>query len=151
MVMYFDAFEIGQEFTTPARTITEADVAAFSSWTCDVNPIHTDAAFASQSRFGQRLAHGLLGISHCMGLMSRINIFEGSAVAMLGIDNWRFLKPLFINDTIHVRIRITEKRLTSNGKHGLIGRHFDLINQNGEIVQAGESSVMVALGPEPVK
>lgn len=149
MVMYFDDFNVDQEFTTPSRTITEADVAAFSAWTGDVNPIHTDAVFAAKSRFGQRLAHGLLGISHCMGLMSRINIFEGSAVAMLSIDGWQFLKPIFIDDTIHVRIRITEKRLASNGRHGVIGRHFDLINQKGEVVQSGESAVMVALAHEP--
>src|SRR5699024_8600760 len=145
--MYYEDFQSGQEFVTPARTITEADIVNFSVWTGDVNPIHTDAVFASKTRFGQRLGHGVLGIALCMGLMSRTNIFEGSALAMLGVENWKFLKPIFINDTVHVRISITNKRLTSNGQYGIIERQFELINQDDEVLQRGDSAVLVALGP----
>lgn len=145
MVMYYNDFEEGQEFTTPARTITEADIVNFSVWTGDVNPIHTDAVFASKTRFGQRLGHGVLGIALCMGLMSRTNIFEGSALAMLGVENWKFIKPIFINDTVHVRISIQGKRLTSSGEYGIIERQFELINQNNEVLQRGNSGVLVTL------
>ncbi|MFA7438227.1 MaoC/PaaZ C-terminal domain-containing protein [Castellaniella sp.] len=149
MVLYFEDFEEGQTFITPGKTVTEADVAAFSAWTGDVNPIHTDAVFAANTRFGQRLGHGLLGVAWCMGLMSRIGIFEGSALAMLGLDDWKFLKPIYINDTIHVRITITDKRLTSGGKTGIINRQFELINQHEEVIQRGHSGVLVMLRPAP--
>lgn len=147
MTMYYHDFEVGQEFITPARTITETDVVAFSVWTGDMNQVHTDAEFSAKTRFGQRLGHGVLGISLCMGLMSRTNIFEGSAMAMLGIDNWRFLKPIFINDTVHVKIKITGTKLTSSGKQGIIDRQFELINHKDEVLQRGDSAVMVTLGP----
>ncbi len=145
MTMYYEDFEVGQEFLTPARTITETDIVAFAVWTGDVNPVHTDAVFAAKTRFGQRLGHGVLGIAQCMGLMSRINIFEGSAVAMLGIDEWRFIKPIFIDDTVHARITIIGKRLASSGRYGIIDRQFDLINQKDEVIQSGKSGVMVRL------
>jgi acyl dehydratase len=143
MALFFDDLAVGQEFTTPARTITESDVGQFSGLTGDYNPIHTDAEFASATRYGQRLVHGLFGVSVCIGLMSRIGIFEGSAVALLGVDEWRFRSPIFIGDTVRCRIRILGKRLTSSGETGVIQRRFELLNQRGEIVQDGRMDVMV--------
>ena len=59
MPMYFEDFQVGQRFTTPARTVTEADVVNFAGVSGDYNPIHTDAEFAKNTPFGQRIAHGL--------------------------------------------------------------------------------------------
>ena len=111
-----------KEFTTPARTITETDVVQFSGLTGDYNPIHTDAEFAAGTRYGQRIVHGLFGVSVCIGLMSRTGIFEGSAVALLGVDEWHFRAPIFIGDTVRCRIHILGKRLTSSGETGVVQR-----------------------------
>ena len=111
--------------------------------TGDYNPIHTDAEFATGTRYGQRIVHGLFGVSVCIGLMSRIGIFEGSAVALLGVDEWRFRAPIFIGDTVRCRVRILGKRLTSSGETGLVQRRFELLNQRGVIVQDGRMDVMV--------
>jgi len=143
MTLFYGDLTAGQEFTTPARTITESDVVQFSGLTGDYNPIHTDAEFAADTRYGQRIVHGLFGVSVCIGLMSRIGIFEGSAVALLGVDEWRFRAPIFIGDTVRCRIQILGKRLTSGGETGVVQRRFELLNQRGDIVQDGRMDVMV--------
>jgi acyl dehydratase len=145
MTLYFEDFHPGQEFVTPARTVTEADVVSFAAWTGDYNPVHTDAEFSRGTRFGERIAHGLLGVSLCLGLMSRTGVFEGSAVALLGIDEWRFRLPVLIDDTVHCRITILGTRLTSSGTSGIVQRRFELLNQRGEVTQEGRMDVMVHL------
>lgn len=144
-MLYFEDFYEGQILLTPARTVTEADLVAFAAWTGDYNPIHTDAEFAKQSRFGERIVHGLLGVSLCLGLMARTNAFEGSAIALLGIDEWRFKAPILIGDTVHAKITITSTRLTSKKTQGVVGRYFELINQRNAVVQAGRMDVMVTV------
>lgn len=93
MPMYFEDFEVGQRFTTPARTVTEADVVNFAGVSGDYNPIHTDAEFAKSTPFGQRIAHGLLVLSMLTGLRQRAGHFEGTIIAWLEIRNYRFLSP----------------------------------------------------------
>jgi acyl dehydratase len=143
MALFYADLTAGQEFTTPARTITETDLVQFSGLTGDYNPIHTDAEFAADTRFGARIAHGLFGVSVCIGLMSRIGVFEGSAAALLGVDQWRFRAPVYIGDTVHCRIQIVGKRLTSSGETGVVQRYFELVNQHGNVVQDGRMDVMV--------
>jgi acyl dehydratase len=140
---YLEDLETGQTFVTPGRTITEADVVSFAAWTNDNNQVHTDAEFAKGTRYGQRIVHGLLGASLCLGLIARTGVFEGSAVALLGIDGWRFTGPVFIGDTVTCTVEILTTRLTSKGTTGVVERHLTLRNQKGEIVQEGRMDVMV--------
>ena len=67
MALFYADLAEGQEFTTPARTITGSDVVQFSGLTGDYNPIHTDAEFAADTRYGQRLVHGLFGVPSASG------------------------------------------------------------------------------------
>lgn len=85
MPLYFEDLSVGQEFMTPARTVTDADVASFAAWTGDFNPLHTDEVYAAGTRFGQRIAHGLMGPTWCIGLLARLGVFDGSAIALLGV------------------------------------------------------------------
>ncbi|HEY9294404.1 MAG TPA: MaoC/PaaZ C-terminal domain-containing protein [Microlunatus sp.] len=140
---YFEDFSVGQQFTTPGRTISEADVMSFAAWTGDNNQVHTDAEFASGTRYGQRIVHGMLGASLCLGLISRIGVFEGSSVALLGIDNWRFTNPIFIGDTLTCTVDIVGIRLTSKGNTGVVQRELKLRNQRGEVVQQGRMDILI--------
>jgi len=141
--LYYEDFEEGMTFTTPGRTITETDLVLFTGISGDLSELHTNEEFAKTTVFGQRLCHGMLGVSVVTGLMTRSGVFE-RVIAMLGINNWKFLKPLFVGDTVHVRFQITEKRLSnSNPKAGIIGRYYELINQNNEVIQKGEIPAMV--------
>ena len=143
MPHYLEDLEAGQTFVTPGRTITEADVVSFAAWTNDNNQVHTDAEFAKGTRYGQRIVHGMLGASLCLGLISRTGIFEGSAVALLGIDEWQFTAPVFLGDTLTCTVEILSTRLTSKGNTGVVERRLMLRNQRGETVQEGRMDLLV--------
>lgn len=143
MPHYLEDLEAGQTFVTPGKTITEADVVAFAAWTNDNNQVHTDAEFAKKTRYGRRIVHGMLGASLCLGLIARTGVFEGSAVALLGIDQWRFTAPVFIGDTLTCTVEILSTRATSSGRTGIVERRLVLRNQHGETVQEGRMDLMV--------
>jgi acyl dehydratase len=147
MPLYYDDVSIGQILTSPARTVTEADLVAFAMVSGDWNAIHTDEEFAKKTAYGRRVVHGVFGIAIMTGLMDRAGWFDGSAIAMLGIDQWRFRAPIFVGDTIHCRLEIMGKRLTSAGDRGILDRKFSIVNQRDEVVQEGNISLMVRLAP----
>jgi acyl dehydratase len=148
---YFDDFAAGQVFTSQRRTITESDVVSFANWSWDTNPPHTDAVFGAQSRFGQRIAHGVLGLSVAMGLASRIGVFEQCSIALLNVDGWTFQRPLLIGDSVYCRVEIESVRLTSKGDAGILSRRFSLVNQHDEVVQDGRIDLMVSRRPPSVE
>lgn len=140
---YLEDFKEGQVFESGGRTITETDLTFFSMLSGDWNPLHADAEFAKSTRFGQRVVHGVLGIAVSTGMLHEMGIFHDSVVAMLGFRNWNFLAPLLVNDTIYLRLTITSIEPGKSGNSGKLGRRFQLINQKGEVVQEGESDVLV--------
>jgi acyl dehydratase len=142
--MFFEDFEAGQVFETAGRTITETDLTMFSMMTGDWNPIHADAEFAKTTRFGERLVHGVYGIGLAIGMMHGLGIFEKSAVALLGITDWRFKKPIVIGNTLRLRLSIVDTEIGRSGRTGRVGRLFELLNEKGEVVQAGRSDVLVS-------
>jgi len=133
---YFEDFEEGMEFRTPARTITEADVVNFACFSGDFNPLHSNAIYAAESIFGERIAHGMCGFSIAIGLLTRLNIFEGTIVAFYGIDRWRFTAPIKIGTTIHVVSRVTHKE-SKKSENGVVVFSLDVIDQDGATVMSG--------------
>ena len=149
MTMYFDEFAVGQVFTTPERSVTAADVGAFADLTGDDNPLHTDPEFAARTQFGGLVAHGVFGISLALGLAARTGVFTGSAAALLGVDGWRFHSPVRVGDAVHARIEIVSTRLTSSGRTGVVGRHFELVDSLGVVAQSGRMDVLVYTAEPP--
>lgn len=143
MGLYFEDLNVGDVVRTAGRTVTETDVVTYSGLSGDYTPIHTDAEFAKQSYFGQRVVHGPLGFTLAVGLSARLALFEDTAIAALGVDEWRFLAPIFIGDTVHVEIEVASKRLSKDPSRGVIVRIFRLINQDGTVVQQGKLPTMV--------
>jgi acyl dehydratase len=140
--MYYEDFELGDEFVTPGRTVTEADVMLFAGLTGDYNRIHTDAEYMKSSMFGERIAHGLLGLSLVNGLKYRTDYDSDGVLAFLGLS-WKFSGPIRFGDTIHAVIRIASKRETSKPDRGIMIQTIQVINQRGEIVQEGEFTSMM--------
>ncbi|MHA3904316.1 MaoC/PaaZ C-terminal domain-containing protein [Castellaniella sp. WN] len=140
---YLEDFKVDQVFESGGRTITEADLTFFSMLSGDWNPVHADAEAARSTRFGQRVVHGVLGMAVSTGMLHDIGIFHQSVVAMLGFRHWNFLAPLFVNDTVHLKLTILSVEPGKSGRSGRLGRRFQLINQRNEIVQEGESDVLV--------
>jgi acyl dehydratase len=141
--MYLEDFTPGQIFTSSGRTITEADLTMFSMISGDWNPIHADAEFARNTRYGQRVVHGTLGIAICTGMLHQLGIFEKSVIAMLGLRDWNFKKALLVGDTVHLELEILSVEPGKSGRSGKLGRRFRLINQHGEVAQEGDSDVLV--------
>lgn len=138
-----EEFEVGQVDESRARTVTETDVVQYSWISGDVNPMHTDAVHSAKSPIGQRIAHGTLGMSIATGLSASLGYLEGSAIAALGVDEWKFLKPILFGDTIRLRATIVSARPTSKPDRGVLVRRMDLLNQRDELVQTGLMTTMV--------
>lgn len=136
-------FEVGEVAVSPGRTVTETDVVTYSWVSGDTNPMHTDAEFSARSPMGQRIAHGTLGMSIVTGLSARLGQLDGTAIAALGVDEWRFEKPILLGDTVTLRTTVVEARTTSKPDRGVLVRRMDLLNQRGERVQTGLMTTMV--------
>lgn len=143
---YFEDFAPGEEWLTPRRTITEADLVLFSGLTGDFNPIHTDEEFAKTTQFGGRIFQGPAAFAVATGLESRLGIKEGTAIAFLGMD-WNLKAPVKIGDTLHVYQRVDSLRATSKGGRGIVTFWVELRNQRGEVCQDGVWKVMFACRP----
>jgi len=144
---YFEDFEVGMEFVTLGRTMTEADIVNFCGFSGDFNPLHTDAQYASEQPFGERIAHGMCGFSMATGLLVRLNILEGTIAAFFGIDQWRFRAPIRIGDTIHVMVKVLEKKESKKGGRGLVVLELDVLNQDNVSVMGGRVKAMMLMRP----
>jgi acyl dehydratase len=146
--MYFEDFEIGQQVRSPGRTITEADIVAFAGISGDFNGIHTDSEYAGTTSFGQRVAHGLLGLAVASGLLVRTGVLEGTVIAFREIKDWKFSQPVYIGDTIHVQLEVTEKKALPRLGGGSLLLALDVKNQADESVMRGQWSVIVHSRPD---
>ena len=140
--LHFEDFEVGTETVTDSRTVTEADVVAFAGLSGDYNPLHVDAEFARSTPFGERIAHGLLGLAIASGLVSRTGAIEGTTLAFVGME-WRFTAPVLLGDTITVRSRVADKRETSKPDRGIVRFDVEVVNQRGEVVQEGTQTLLM--------
>ena len=139
---HFEEFELGQNLITAARTITEADIVNFAGVTGDFNQIHTDAVYAAQDTFGQRIAHGLLIQSIAVGLVVQSGVIEGTVLAFRELTAKMSL-PVFIGETIHVVGEVVEKKAFRRLGGGNVTFKYNVINSEGKTVQRGNWIMLV--------
>lgn len=139
---YFEEFMPGESMTTAARTVTESDIVRFAGLSGDYNQIHTDAVYAANDTFGQRVAHGLLVQSIATGLAVQSGIIEGTVLAFRELSA-KFSRPVFIGDTVHVSIEISETRLLPRLGGGNVTMKYRVINQEDKVVQRGDWVMLV--------
>lgn len=137
MPNYFEDFSIGDVVVTPARRVLAKDVMAFAELSGDNNPLHTDSEYARKSPMGQPVAHGLLVLAIATGLSADTGLLTGTALAFLGMDEWKFQAPVFFQEDIHLRWEVIDKRIASNGKSGILKRRMQIIKQDGTVAQSG--------------
>jgi len=126
----------------PGVTITDAHLVTWAGLTGDIVSLHLDEVYASKTQFGQRIAHGPLTLSLCLGLMTHTGYFT-SVIAWLGLDEVRARLPVFIGDTIHPEATVAEARLTSRPGQGLWSLEYRAVNQRAETVMTFRSSFLV--------
>lgn len=145
--LYFDDVKIGQEWETLGRTVTEADIVNFAGLSGDFNPIHVDHAFAKETPFKMPIAHGLLVLSMASGL--GLNCPPMRTLAFVAIREWNFRFPVFIGDTLRVRVKVVEKELRSRGRRGQIVWQRQITNQETKVVQEGTTVTLVEARTPP--
>ena len=148
---YFDELNIGDQFYTATRTITEADVVMFAGLTGDYTELHTSQTAAEKNQFGRRIAHGMLVLSYAHGLFMATRLTGPTGIAFAGIENWTFKGPVFFGDTITVRITVSEKKASrSKPDRGLVKFFFEILNQDEKVVQEGIKVIMMKKSPEEI-
>ena len=145
--LYFEEFEVGQKIMTVGRTVAESDIFTFAGFSGDYNQIHTDAEFAKGTPFGQRVAHGLLGLAIASGLAMRTGVLEGTVIAFREINSWKFIKSIFIGDTIHVEMEVAETKALPRIGGGSVVITLDVKKQSGETVMKENWTVLVLSRP----
>ena len=142
---FFEDFAVGDRFASPSKTLTDAHFLFFAGMTGDAHPIHYDDEYAKGTRFGRRLAHGLmLSAMTAVGASTLSPIIEHSIVAFLE-QTTRFLAPAFVGDTIKPRHEVVE--LERKRTVGLLTLRVTLTNQRGETVLEGQHKYLIAYRP----
>jgi acyl dehydratase len=142
---WFEDFKVGDRFESPGKTLTDAHFMFFSGMTGDTHPIHYDDEYAKGTRFGRRLAHGLmLTAMTAVGASTLSPIIEHSIVAFLE-QTTRFLAPAFVGDTIKPRHEVVE--LERKRSAGLLTLRVTLTNQRGETILDGRHRYLIAYRP----
>ena len=141
--MYWEEWEIGAEFESPARTVTEADIVQFAGLSGDYNPLHVNEEYCKTTMFGSRIAHGPLVYAIAAGLLFQLHLYDDTLIAFLGFEDLRFTKPVKAGDTIHARVKVLEKQETSKPDRGVMKRQLQVINQRGEVVQEGRQAFLL--------
>src|SRR4051794_15999517 len=138
---FFEDYALGSERKTLGRTITETDIALHAGQTGDFYPHHMDAEWCKTQPFGQRMAHGTLVFSVAVGMTA--GAVNPQAMSY-GYDRLRFIRPVFIGDTIRVVVSIKEKRDDpKRPHHGIVVESGQVVNQRGETVLVFDHLLLV--------
>lgn len=138
-LIHFEDYEAGQVRTTPGRTVTEADIVFHAGHSGDFYPHHVDQEFCKTLPHAQRIAHGTLTFLFAVGLQANCGRIAGH---FEGFQRLRFIKPVFIGDTLTVRLTVLRKKTDGESK-GVVTEKCEAINQQGELVFVMEQSLRV--------
>jgi len=139
----FNDLQLGMKFSSPSRTITEADIVFFSYLSGEWSPLHTDIEYASKTQFKGRIAQGMLILAVASGLIFRTGLLDPPYLkALYSIENMRFKRPVMIGDTLKVELEVVDK--IDRGNDGIIGLKMHVLNQKGEVVVEGVLNLLYA-------
>lgn len=141
---FFEDLKPGDWFVTGHLVVTEAHIVEFAGLSGDFFDVHMDDEFAREQGFPGRIAHGLLGLALTDGLKNRASA-RVMASASLGW-NWKFTGAIVAGDRIGVKVAVKETRLSSKGQ-GIVSLHLEVTQQDGCVVQEGETTLLVRLRP----
>ncbi|MBM4424892.1 MAG: dehydratase [Chloroflexi bacterium] len=138
----FDQFNLGDTFVSQARTITETDVVSFAGLSGDFNPLHTDEEFGKTTPFGTRIAHGMLVAAIATGMANWTGVFEGTTIALME-QVIQYKGAVKFGDTMHLELKVIEKKETSKTDRGVAVFETRVCNQEGKAVIEGKWTLMM--------
>jgi acyl dehydratase len=139
---YYEEFAEGDRIEhEKRRTVSEADNQRFCDMTMNQQPLHLDAAFASETQFGERVVNGLYTMSLGVGLTIP-ETTDGTIVANLSYDDVSHPEPVFHGDTLRAVSTVTSKRETSDGQRGVVTMHVEVFNQSDDVVCSFDRTVL---------
>jgi len=153
MVAWYEDAVVGDSRSSFGRTITETDLITLCGLAGSYVPLHNDIEYAKTTIYGQRVVNAMMSLVVASGLRANVAWYNNdtfctrSMIAFLGYDKVRFPGPLFINDTIHVEMTITEKRETSKPGRGIIVFEDKVVKQDGTVVAQWERTMMIRMRP----
>jgi len=147
MGLYFEEFSVRQKVVTEKRTVTENDIMTFARVSGDDNRIHTDPEFSKTTIFGRQVAHGLLGLAIASGLAWQTGILDGTVIAFREVKEWKFIKPVFIGDSIYVEMETIETKALPRIGGGSVTITLEVKNQNEEVCHRGMWTVLMMSKP----
>jgi len=142
MERFYEDLGVGEEYESPGRTITEADLVNFAAISGDWSPVHCDEEYCQRTPYKTRIAHGLLGLAVVEGLKQRIPAFADVRYMASLYWNYKFTGPILIGDTIRIRVKIASKRETKQPDREIVVEYITMVNQRDEVVQEGEHGLM---------
>jgi 3-hydroxybutyryl-CoA dehydratase len=142
---HYDEVAVGETWRSHGRTITEADLVFWCTFTGDMFVLHTDAHYAAKSQFGQRIAPGLM----VNAFMAGLGVPPGAPaiLANYGTDSLRFTAPVFIGDTVHLETEVIAKEERRAGRDGVVTLQWNAVNQNGKTVMSSQLKCLMAVRP----
>jgi acyl dehydratase len=123
----------GSAFRTAARTITETDLITFVTWSGFTEALFLDASHAAAGGYTGRLVPGALVYCIGEGLVLQTNVLNGTGLAFMSMD-LTIKRPVYVGDTLHVVVEVTEARAASNGPRGVVTTRNSVRNQRDEDV-----------------
>jgi acyl dehydratase len=141
----FDQFNAGDVFVCQARTVTEADTVNFAGVSGDYNPLHTDEEFGKTTPFGSRIVHGVLGLAIATGQANQLGVFEGTTIALM-TQTIKYTGAVKFGDTIHLELKVAEKKESSRPDRGVVTFDATVLNQQGKSVIDGQWVLLMKRG-----
>ena len=140
----FEDFEVGEQFQSVGRTVTESDFVMHSAFTGDWTELHTNAEYAADAEFGERVAHGPMTFSLATGFVYRCGFLERTVVAFLGMNYMDIPAPVYAGDTISLAMEVTgTSELSSRDDAGLVVIDTRMTNQDDETVFEGDMKFLI--------
>ena len=130
----FDDFEVGERFTTPGITVSEAQILDFAL-AYDPQPFHLDKEAAAQSLYGGLIASGFQTLALGFRAFYQAGVINDCSLGSPGLDELRWLKPVRPGDTLHAEVEVKSTRASrSKPDRGIVHMDWEVKNQAGEVV-----------------
>ncbi len=147
--MFYDDFRIGDSFESQSsRSLVQDDIDKFARLTGDLNPLHVNPEYASNTSFRGTIAHGVLTIGMALGLWYTMGLTRDSVIALIALDKISYGAPVRPGDSIKLRTTVSSMRLSkSNANAGIVTFSDRVVNQEGTIVLKFKRTLMLRRKP----